>query len=478
MIFVNVVSRLWNSPTFTSWVNYAAQALRLIVLLPLVLKSFSDVEVVSWLLFGTIAFFANTIAGQLGFAFSRMVSLAAGGSRDLSPVRGRVDVDIAEVGIEWGLMRRLYGVLGLLNSGWAALGSIMTAAIGYFSLEKVLHGTSGADDIWLAFFVFVLGQFILQHFRRYSIVLRGLNAVSRVNRWQALFSGISCLVGAVVLLAGFGIVALACVMQVIPILNVIIMRGILYRTVEPRFRQFSVWGADSQIIAWLWQPFWKGLVQSLANRGSGKVAVIVFSRYANAEVLAGVLLTLRLLETIDGLSIAPFGSHVPRFGRLLGSGEHSAFSVGVMNALRQSQWVLVLLIVGAGCAVSPTLSLLSIDANFPSQSIYFAMACGFAAVCTIRQTLMISAIGNHIVAVPQMLIAAGVSVLLSLIVIPLFPLWGFIAASYIPTVVFVNIQPFFAGARLMEVMPQKLALSAFALPWMFLLLFAVFSFLS
>mgnify|MGYP006210076807 CR=1 FL=1 len=49
-----MLNKVWNSPTITTWLSYSTRALSLFIVLPLILKKFSEAEIALWYLFATI----------------------------------------------------------------------------------------------------------------------------------------------------------------------------------------------------------------------------------------------------------------------------------------------------------------------------------------------------------------------------------------------------------------------------------------
>lgn len=458
-----LIFRLWHSPTFTSWGSRGSQLVRLIILLPLILKSFDEVQLSAWLLFSSIIFFSEMLSMQTMLVFSRMIALASGGATDLAPIRdGQVQEKAGQP--NWPLLERLYATTQTLNIGLALGGLSLMITLGYFSLTPVMEGYAAAHEIWLAFMAFIAGTCVVEFFKKYRVVLRGMNHVALSNRWNTLINLLSLIAGGAVLLAGGGIVELAVIMQLILVGGVVIERTLLLFIAQREFRRFAFWGWDSQIVAWAWEPLWRSLIQMLANRGATRISAIALARHADPAVLAPILLALRLLDMLEGFSDSPIGSHSPRFGRLLAAGKIEQFRRGIIRAFQQSFVVHVAGVLVIGLFAGLGLKLMGSGTEFIPMGAFFSMAIAHTLMTTVRKSLMISIIGNHVVAVERFVIAAVLTIVLAFTLIPFDPFWGFVASAYLPVIFVVNIKPLRIGCKTMRIDMANFASLTMLLP--------------
>lgn len=468
----HLILRLWHSPIFTSWGSRGSQLVRMIILLPLILKSFDEVQLSAWLLFSSVIFFSEMLSTQTMLIFSRMVALVSGGATDLTPIRdGQVQEKTGQP--NWPLLERLYTTTQTLNAGLALGGLLLMTALGYFSLAPVVKGYAAAHEIWLAFMVFVAGTCVVEFFKKYRVVLRGMNHVALSNRWNTLINLLSPLAGAAVLLSGGGIIELAVIMQLILVGGVVIERTLLLFVAQREFRGFAFWGWDLQIVKWALQPLWRSLIQMLANRGGTRISAISLARHADPAVLAPILLAVRLLDMLEGFSDSPISSHSPRFGRLLAAGKIEQFRRGIVRAFQQSFVVHVAGVIVIGLFAGAGLELMGSETKFIPMGVFFSMAIAHTLMTTVRKSLMISIIGNHVVAVERFVMAALLTIALAFTLIPIDPFWGFVASAYLPVIFVVNIKPLKIGCKTMRIGMANFASHTLLLPFAFLLFVAL-----
>lgn len=440
---------LWNSPTFTAWAGKGSQSIRLLIVLPLILRNFDEVQIAAWLLFGSLAFFTQIIFQQTSQIFSRMIALAVGGAEDLSPIKPG-DKPRGNGSPNWGTISKLYGTIGGLNLFVSILGIVVTFSIGGVAFRKLLEHYEKSNEIWIAFAIFVCGDFIAQVFRRYAITLRGLNQVALTNRWDAVFALISAVSGSIGLLAGASIIGLSIIVQFFNILKVFRLRFFLFKWVEPRFKAFRPCSIDKNILGYLFTPLWRALVQSYVIRGGVKIGIIIYTQYATATELASMLLLLRLLDTAQGIAVAPISSHVPRFSRLLSEGKAEQLTNGVIRAMTLAQWVLVLSFIGIAFAAPLGLSLIETTVSLPSSTVTALLLLTFHLFTIITYSLLLTVLGNNYILIGRMGVAALITLLSGPFLIGHYGQIGFIICTYLPFILLLNLSTLKYSAMLMD----------------------------
>jgi hypothetical protein len=444
-----MLQRLWNSPTGTAWANQGAEAVRMVVLLPLLLAALDQVQVAVWLLFASLTFFSDALNNQLSQTFSRSISLAYGGASDLSPIlvggkpRGTGEPN-------WPTIAKVYGTIGSLNRLLSAFGVLLTFTIGYFAIKGIVTDYTAASRVWTAFAFMLAGQYVQQNFRRYAVALRGLNQVALTNRWQGIFSLFSAFAGVVAIQMGADIVGLAMVTQVFVVIGVLRLRFFLRRVEAGRFKNFPSSGWDKPILRWLWAPAWRGLVQVLANRGGVKAATVVYAHHADPLSLSTVLIALKVLEIIEKISIAPITSNVPKFSYQLSSGKLANLKKNFILAAMRCQIFLIVGITSANLLAAPVILAIGSEVRVLEPAYLTVLSILFYLGSTIRQTLILSAIGNKMLAVGRLTISLIISVLLAITLIPMYDKWGFALSAYLPIIILVNYKPLQHGIRMFK----------------------------
>ena len=81
---INIIHKIWESPTFTTWGSFLSKSLYAVLLLPVITTVLSPEDITIWLLFNILIGLQNL--GDLGFGvtFIRVMSYAMGGAADIS----------------------------------------------------------------------------------------------------------------------------------------------------------------------------------------------------------------------------------------------------------------------------------------------------------------------------------------------------------------------------------------------------------
>ncbi len=460
---MHFISRLWHSPTFTSWASKGAQSVRLLLVLPLILRNFNEVQIAAWFLFASLTFFTQLIFEQSSVIFSRMVALAVGGAEDLSPIKPG-EAPRGNGTPNWSTIQKLYETIGGLNLAVSSLGIFVTLGLGALSFRKILEGYDQSHEIWIAFGIFLLGDFLAQVFKKYAISLRGLNQVALTNRWNALFSIISSLAGAAGLLAGVSIIGLSLIVQAFNLLTIFRLRFFLFRWVEPRFKAFRPYALHKDILAFLFTPLWRALIQSYAMKGGLKIGIIIYTQFANAADLASILLLIRLLDTVKSFAMAPISSHFPKFGRMLAEGKTTQLTKSVIRAMKQAQWVLVLGFVGISFIAPLGLTLINTNTRLPDPKVIAFTLFSFHLVSIITYSLLLTMLGNNYILIKQMLAACIITLISAPFLISHYGPYGFILSSFWPFILLLNNKTMIYCESLMNLRKYELIKHVFGIP--------------
>ncbi len=401
-----------------------------------------------------------------------MIALAMGGAEDLSPIKPG-EAPRGSGTPNWTTIQKLYETIGGLNLAVSSLGICVTLGLGALSFRKILEDYDKAHEIWIAFGVFLLGDFLAQVFRKYAISLRGLNQVALTNRWNALFSIISSLAGAAGLLAGVSIIGLSLIVQAFNLLTIFRLRFFLFKWVEPRFKTFRSYVFHKDILAFLFTPLWRALIQTYAMKGGLKIGIIIYTQFANAADLASILLLIRLLDTVKSFAVAPIGSHVPKFSRLLAEGKTALLTKNVLRAMKQAQWVLVLGFFAIAFIAPLGFNLINTNTRLPDPKVIAFTLFSFHLVSIITYSLILTVLGNNYILIKQMLAACIITLITAPFLISHYGPYGFILSSFWPLIGLLNVKPLLYTSKLMNETTGNIFKSAFACPLMITILFNV-----
>jgi hypothetical protein len=431
---------LWHSPTFTTWGNYAAQSLRLLLVTPLILTRFDETEIAAWYLFASLNFFGSIVSARLRLTFSRMIAFAMGGASNLAPIKGKCEQE-NEGQPNWESFERAYGTIGSLNLGIGGLNVLIALGMGWFGLSNLLQGYEAKGVIWLAFALMQGSSLLNFIFQRYGVALQGMNYIALSNRWGIIFSLLSIAAGSLALWLGGGLVTLVLVMQFFGVVGVFLNRFLLHAVEEGRVLHFRQYGFDREVFGWAWAPTWKGFIGQFGLNGSMQLTAVIYTGYGSKPEVASFLFAIRMLQTIIQIASAPFGSVQPLMARLMAAGDIEALGKLIRQRMGYTLALTAAGVVFGSVAIPFFLQFMGAKIDFIPVDAWLLLGgltllLRFDVLCC-----SVSAIGNEMVyywdTAAAAVISAGVLLLLG-------NSWGIytpIITSTIPLVLILNFRP-------------------------------------
>jgi len=471
---IALIKKLWNSPSATSWISQLAQALRLIALTPILLGKFDEVEIAAWYLFASLIFFSEIVNSRVDLTFSRMIAMGMGGASNLTPLKEKtVRRKQSNSSPNWQSIERAYGTIGILNAGLVIFAALSAVLLGIYALENLTENAGNPEEIWLAFFIFLVVKLCADLFRRYNIMLIGMGYVALNARWSSAFSVMSTLVGVAVLYFGGNIWQLALAMQSLILLNVFRVRYLVNHLEGGVVKTFKGRRFDKEVFEWAFEPFWKGGLLTVANYGALQFANVLFTRNHDAGVVASYLFTLRMLDTGKRLSSVPFYSQGPAMSRKMSQGE-----ISFLGAMIPKRIALCTSLFALGSAALMFLGPLllglvssNIDLMAPRQMIILCVAM------LINQYILyssyVTAMVNDIVCFKSILLSGLISFILLPILIPTMGFLGMMIACFVPQILLVNIRPSLIAADRLDLAPGQFFMRTGALSAMLMVVSVV-----
>lgn len=182
---------MWDSPTIMTFGSYFANALKLIVVLPLVLTRLNIEDIAIWYIFAAIISLQSL--ADIGFSptFSRVIAYAKAGanSNNLSDYRNIVQ-NASRHAPNWetiedicAAMRKVYGILALILIAFLLL-------LGTLSLIRPISGNPNPSAAWIAWGIILLTSTVVLHGNSHIGFLIGTNHIAVLRRWE-IYSAIA-----------------------------------------------------------------------------------------------------------------------------------------------------------------------------------------------------------------------------------------------------------------------------------------------
>jgi hypothetical protein len=376
MLFSNpLFNRLWNSPTFNTWLSYSTRALSLFVVLPLVLKSFSTGEVSLWYLFATII--ALQGLADMGFrtTFIRFISYAIGGAAHI----GKNEVSASDKQeANWELIARIFSMMRIIYRWLTFTFFFLLITFGSWSMIRPISMVEHQNQAWIAWIVIVVISCVKFYGTIYANYLEGLNKIALVRRWEALTSLGSIASSIFALMAFKSLIALVVANQMWLLVN-------YYRDyrLSLRAEKQALTNLDLNIpfnrsfFNSVWHPAWRSGLSGLMSNGLASLTSLMYAQMGSAASLASYLLALRLLAQVREISMAPFYSKIPMFSRLRAKGDTATLVLSAQKGMMLSNLVFVVGAIAIGLLGNPLLKVIGSAVPFVDIHLWLLLTAAY-----------------------------------------------------------------------------------------------------
>jgi len=375
-IIFKLISKIWESPTFTTWGSFLSKSIYVVLLLPVITTNLSSEEITVWLLFSIFVGLQNI--GDLGFGvtFVRVISYAMGGALDISSF-GKHDEIKRTDEVNWELIEKTNATTKkvLFYSSLAFIAFI--SAVGFFALKKPIGYTLDQGDAWVAFIIILITIFFRFNGNRYSIFLQGVNNVAMLRRWEAIISILSIIASFFVVVITKSLLYLIINQQVWAIIQMLFNRYLCRTIFEGRFKRFKPDGIDKELFKTIYPVAWRSWIGVLMSYGVVQASGLVVAQMGSTASVSSYLFSLKILDIIKNFSNAPFYSKIPLYNRLFIEGNRNGLIARIKNGMRFSLMTLVISSIFIGIAGQPLLKMIGSNVTLVSSQIWLVMVFAY-----------------------------------------------------------------------------------------------------
>lgn len=420
------LSRVWHSPTLTTWGSMAVRLAGILVILPIVLRRFDTAEVAVWQLFASL--FTLVMIFDLGLSptFSRLLAFARGGAQLAEMADMRQALKTTSQGetsqSAEATAARIFATLRWLYPRLALLVVAAFGLAGSFALLKPISQCADPLRVWLAWLIVLAGSGAGFLGNASGAALQGMDSIAALRRWEVA-TGLAQVCCAIIAVAfGGDLLVLVAVYQFWTVCNT--LRNVsLLKKLHP-----ALLGprpcADPEVLKILWPATWRSGLGVLFSQGIIQASGLVYSQLAVAADVASYLLALRFITTISQFSQAPFYSKLPRLGALQATGNRAEQLHIAQQGMRRAQWVLVVGALGVAYAVPWLLTAAHSKTDFVTPVIWAVLCCAFFVERFGAMHLQLYSLTNHIIWHIANGVTGTVMIVLALV---LFPQLGLLA---------------------------------------------------
>ena len=386
-------SRLWHSPTFTTWGSLGVRLSVVVLVLPLVLVRFAPAEVVVWQLFSTLFTLVLMLDFGLSPTFSRMLAFARGGASlaDMADMRRSGIVRIPNLhtasvvfaALRWFYPRLALGIIALF------------AVIGTLALQRPIAQIVAPDAAWAAWVLVLTSSAVGFWGNAYASALQGMNSIAPLRRWEVATGLAQIGTSIAVLVSGGGLFALVAAYQFWVIFNALRNRLLLKRLHPALFNRPAT--PDPEVLRVMWPATWRSGVGVLMSQGIIQASGVIYSQFGIPAEVAAYLLALRIMTMISQFAQAPFYSKLPYLAELQASGDRETQMLFAQKGMRLAHWIFVAGVIGVAVFIQPALDLIGSRTHFVPAGVWALMSLAFFMERYGAMHLQLYSLTNHIV---------------------------------------------------------------------------------
>jgi len=370
----SLLSRFWNSPTYTTWGSFLANSLSALIVLPLVLTKFSTAEITVWYLMLTFVGLQFVVESGFSTTFSRIITYLTGGvainnlRRPSTSGTGNLNA---------GDLNRVYSTMQVAYFGLGIAWTTLLLVTGALALQRPISHVQDPRSAWIAWGVIVAVSFIAFQGNRYVSYLMGLNEVALLRRWDAIAAIGAIITSFIILFSGGGLLALVIANQAWLLLKVALNAWLARSAADGLMRSFSSQSFNKQVFNAIWPSAWRSGVGVLMSYGIIQSSGIIYAQVGSTPDVASYLLGMRVMQIITQFSSAPFYSKIPSYSRLYAEGKVAELLQVAQRGMRLSHWAFVIGFGSTAFLAAPILKYLGSNASFPNPLLWILMGLAF-----------------------------------------------------------------------------------------------------
>ncbi|WP_108869584.1 hypothetical protein [Aquimarina aquimarini] len=341
-----ILSKLYNSSIFTSWISQLIKVVFSLVTLPIVLKQFSVEQVNVWFLFITIVGIGQGIQYGFNTTFVRFFSYSFSGVRikEFFDIKNKLeaslskDVDKQEFSDLYVVLKRTFLFLTLIYF-------FLLAVFGTWGVIKPIGFLENYQEGWIAWLVIILSTSINLYMSIYQIYLRGINKVALINRVITIVSFFGIFL---ILFVGIyfpSLLNIILVVQFIAIMNSLCLYFASQKSNDSFLQKIPKSFFKKEVFNEVWDSAWKSGLTTIFATVIKHISGVIVAQLFTPISSASFLLTKRLFELLESFTMVTFQAKIPEIAAFRGRGDFKKLIPLLKKVLYLSYGIFVIGIV-------------------------------------------------------------------------------------------------------------------------------------
>lgn len=391
-----ILKQAFNSPALMTWGNLSAKSSSLVILLPVVLTTFSAEDIVIWYLYFTVVSLQMLI--DLGFlpTFTRLFSYAYSGLsiEEIYKIKSlrkknKKKPDQKSLYCLFLATRHVYSILAVLSL-------ILSLTAGSWFVAPILAKSSNPSEAWAGWLIVcVLASFNL-FANSFVALLTGMDKVALVQRWQMLTSLMSVITSSLVILFSHSLLAGISVYFSWYIFNFIINFYLLKKNF-----QYSGGGEHDKVFdtvkRLIFPTAWRSGLGVLFSMGLIQISGVVVARFEDQVIAASYMIGLQIIRAISSFSQVPFYSRIPYFSQLYARKQITELIRLTKDRMLKSLMIFCIMYTLVAFLGDVILNFINAKADFPELKLWLLIGLAFFIERFGVMLLQLYTLSNHIV---------------------------------------------------------------------------------
>lgn len=366
-----LVTRLWNSPTFTTWGSVVLKTATGVITTPLLVTRLHAPEIAIWYLYSSIIGLQALFEMALSASFVRAVAYAQGGATDLATGTRHPD----DAGGGQSLQHRICITMRWIYSRLAVVLACLLGVGGSIALMRPIAAVESESHAWMAWAIIVVGTATTFRNIAATAFLSGMNRIPELRRVEISGALTAVLLNAIVLLAGGGLLLLALTTQTCLVAASEWNRR---RCLQLEPAGFTARPApDRSIVSAIWPPTWRSGIGVLMSQGVLQMSAILYAQLGTPAEVATLLFSMRVLQILMSMCQAPFYSKLPLLARLHAEGNSRKQLQLAAKGMAFSYWIYVVGVVSVAMLMHRILPAIGSHVAFIDSRLWYLIGIAY-----------------------------------------------------------------------------------------------------
>lgn len=379
-----------------TWGNLSAKSSSLVILLPVVLTTFSKEDIVVWYLYFTVV--SLQLLLDFGFlpTFTRLFSYAYSGLT-IKEIENIKDHKTAKGDVNWESLQYLFVATKKIYLKLAIFSFIVAITLGSYMAYDPVSRSSYPYESWVGWAIVVFIASFNLYTNSYVALLNGMDRVAIVQRWQMLSSLFAVFGSTIVIVLTksllFGIITYY--------LSYLINFIVNAQLVKKYYQYPSTPIKDNILIALIkytiWPTAWKSGVGVAMSMGLIQFSGMLVAKLETSVLASSYMIALQIIRAISSFSQAPFYSRLPYFAQLYSKNRIKELIRLSKDRMQKSFLVFVSMYLVVGLFADYLLQLIGSHTTFVESKMWILLGFAFLLERYGAMYLQLYTLTNHIV---------------------------------------------------------------------------------